>query len=362
MSTNNIDFDVLKTKLKNRLTYILFVDLFNPTIHEGKLDIYIDNMKVTLELIDSLCDENYDRVYPVINIPMETQIKEYQTFCLPKKPIEEIGQFYFDNEEIFQKEGKFRAAIEYKNIKNLFDTKNFLPLGLPDHALIGIKDNAGAFFIEESFVLDDAFYFLAFAEKLIDYYEKIPEKISEEKKKSITRNLRSSICCNSRSAIQFFNNFIECFVNSIGFDYYSNNENSLSNEQKSILLKGKKPRKKYLRLKRKIVEILDIICIDDSLKLVWNKNNPIDEPYISFFEFMRQLRNLLVHPGPIRVGMFRSPAEWYQESYECGKICMEVSQDLWKRCYPDREFPEYLEFLDFDKNLTKGYKRIDLDL
>ena len=174
MSTNNIDFDVLKTKLKNRLTYILFVDLFNPTIHEGKLDIYIDNMKVTLELIDSLCDENYDRVYPVINIPMETQIKVYQTFCLPKKPIEEIGQFFFDNEEIFQKEGKFRAAIEYKNIKNLFDTKNFLPLGLPDHALIGIKDNAGAFFIEESFVLDDAFYFLAFAEKLIDYYEKIP--------------------------------------------------------------------------------------------------------------------------------------------------------------------------------------------
>ena len=35
---------------------------------------------------------------------------------------------------------------------------------------------------------------------------------------------------------------------------------------------------------------------------------------------------------------------------------MEVSQDLWKRCYPDKEFPEYLEFLDFDKNLKKGYK------
>ena len=75
MGTNNIDFDVLKTKLKNRLTYILFVDLFNPTIYEGKLDTYIDNMKVTLELIDSLCDENYDKVYPVIITPMETQIK-----------------------------------------------------------------------------------------------------------------------------------------------------------------------------------------------------------------------------------------------------------------------------------------------
>lgn len=361
MSINNIDFDVLKTKLKNRLAYILFVDLFNPMIFEGKLDTYIDNMKLTLELIDSLCDKNHDKVYPVINTPMETQIKEYQTFCLPKKPIEEIGQFYLENEEIFQNEGRFRPAIEYKNIKILFDTKNFLPLGLPDHALIGIKDNAGAFFIEERFVLDDAFYFLAFAEKLIDDYEKIPEGISKEKKKSITRNLRSSICSNSRSAIQFFNNFIECFVSSIGFDYYINNENSLSKEQKSILLKGKKPRKKFLPLKRKIVEILDIICIDDSLKLVWNKDNPIDEPYISFFEFMRQLRTILVHSGPVREGMFQSPADWYQESYACGKICMEVSQDLWKRCYPDREFPEYLEFLDFDKNLKKGYKQIDLD-
>ena len=91
-------------------------------------------------------------------------------------------------------------------------------MGLPDHALIGIKDNAGALFIEEKFVLDDAFYFLAHAKKLIDDYEKIPEGISKEKKKSITRNLRSSICSNSRSAIQFFNNFIECFVSSIGFD------------------------------------------------------------------------------------------------------------------------------------------------
>ena len=70
MSTNNIDFDVLKKKLKNRFTYILFVDLFNPTIYEGKLDIYIDNMKVMFELIDSLCNENYDRVYPVITAPM----------------------------------------------------------------------------------------------------------------------------------------------------------------------------------------------------------------------------------------------------------------------------------------------------
>ena len=74
---------------------------------------------------------------------------------------------------------------------------------------------------------------------------------------------------------------------------------------------------------------------------------------------MRQLRTLLVHPGPTRNGMFQSPADWYQEAYACGKISMEVSQDLWKRCYPDSEFPEYLEYLDFDKNLKKESKTID---
>ena len=361
MRSKKIDFDVLKTKLKKRLMYILFVDLFNPTIHEEKLDTYIDNINATLEMIDSLCDENYNKIYPVIITPMEAQIKEYQAFCLPKKPIEEIGQFYFENEEIFQDEGKFRAAIEYKNIKSLFDSKNFLPLGLPDHALIGIKDNAGAFFIEEEFVLDDAFYFLAHAEKLVgDYKDQVDGK-NEKETRRIFQNIRSNICSNSRSAIQFFNNFIECFINSIGFDYYLNNENSLSKEQESILLKGKKPRKKFLNLERKIVEMLDIICVDDSLKLVWNRDNPINEPYLSFFKYIRHLRNLLTHPGPIREGMFQSPATWFEESYDCGKICMEVSQDLWKRCHPDKEFPEYLEFLNFDKNQKKGYKRLDLD-
>jgi hypothetical protein len=357
MSTKNRDFDALKTKLTYRLAYILFVDLFNPTIFEGKLDTYIDNIKFTYELIESLCEDNYDKVYPVIITPMEAQIKEYQTFCLPKKPIEDIGQYYIENESLFLNEGKFKGAIEYKIIKPFFDTKNFLPLGLPDHALIGIKDNAGSLFIEESLVLNDAFYFLAHTEKLIEDYKKIPKEISIDKTDSKTRNLRKSISSNSRSAIQFFNNFIESFVGSIGYDYYSSNKNSLSKEEKSILLKGKKPRKQFLPLKRRIIELLNIICSEESLKLVWNKDNPVEEPYKSFFKYMRYLRTLLVHPEPSN-GIFQTPADWYQDAYACGKISMEVSKDLWKRCYPNKEFPEYLGFLDFDKNLKKGSKVI----
>ena len=79
----------------------------------------------------------------MINLNNKEILKKQIRCAAYEKPIEEIGQFYFENEEIFKNQGKFRAAIEYKNIKVLFDTKNFLPLGLPDHALIGIKDNAG---------------------------------------------------------------------------------------------------------------------------------------------------------------------------------------------------------------------------
>ena len=41
MGTNNIDFDVLKKKLKNRLTYILFVDLFNLRYMKGNLTLIL---------------------------------------------------------------------------------------------------------------------------------------------------------------------------------------------------------------------------------------------------------------------------------------------------------------------------------
>jgi hypothetical protein len=53
------------------------------------------------------------------------------------------------------------------------------------HALIGIKDNASSFFIEERFVIDDAFYFLANAEKLIDEYKKIADNSEKQRDKYI---------------------------------------------------------------------------------------------------------------------------------------------------------------------------------
>ncbi|MBD3214689.1 MAG: hypothetical protein GF311_18910 [Candidatus Lokiarchaeota archaeon] len=361
MNKKNVDFETLKTNLKYRLFYIMFVDLFNPTIYEGPLDDYIGNMKLSFGLIEKLSEENYDQYFPIISGPMEAQIKDYQKFCIPKKPIEEIGKFYYDNEEIFfSEEGKFNGAIEFKHIKDFFNSKNFLPQGLPDHALIGIKDNASAFFIEENFVLDDAFYFLGSAEKLVEFYSNKFGDSEVKWKNQDTQNIKNNICSNSRAAIQIFNNFVECFLNSIGYDYFSRNKDSLTSEQESILLKGKRPHRNYLSLKRKIVKVLDIVCSDESLKLRWNRDYPMSEPYTSFFEFTRQLRILLVHPGPVRQGMFQSPAEWYKKALGCGKICMEVSQDLWTRCYPEREFPEYLGFLDFDKNLKNAYKRVEI--
>ncbi|MGV3586073.1 MAG: hypothetical protein ACO1OF_03635 [Adhaeribacter sp.] len=228
----------------------------------------------------------------------------------------------------------------------------------PYHFRIGLVIHKGRGEIEENFLLQDSFACLVKAEKNLNILESFGNSqknkfISEGNNKfdsevlDSLNSLKYEVSFYSRLTIISFYSFLECFVNSIGFDYYYRHKDSL-NEKDAEELQGSK-NGRFLNLKYKIERYQKIIRADKNAKIVLSDINQTREPFKSLFFTYEELRNASVHFSPVKSRIWLKPHDWAEKAQDFAKLAVEAATQVWKACHETNKGPDYLGRLEFHR-------------
>jgi hypothetical protein len=140
-----------------------------------------------------------------------------------------------------------------------------------------------------------------------------------------------------------FYSFVEAFVNGIGLDHLYTQSDMLTQNEKDILT-GKQ-NDNYLSLEKKIEKFHQIIRPDK--KQVFNSTNKKlqKEPFLTFFNECKEIRNSSVHYSPLKAKIVLPPLEWLEKVKNYAQKTLSISKVFWNACYINRKFPDYIDLL-----------------
>lgn len=278
----------------------------------------------------------------------------------PKKDVVEIAKEF--NEFCKRNPDYYQHGIVYGWLNDLMDCTKLYRGGLPSHARVGVNMHAGKFVIEESMILRDAFFFLVLAEKELEKIEKMAQaekwgsKKYSNKEIEIARigNLNVGTFC--RTAHLNFYSFVEAFVNGIGLDHLFVHAAKLTRHEQE-LLQGKK-KNSHISLEKKIEKFHEIIRPDGIKVIITTDPNQIKEPFKTFFDECKEIRDSSVHFSALKEPIVRRPHEWMEKVHLYSKLSLEVAMAFWSACYINKNYPDYLDILDYKILRNIALKRV----
>lgn len=297
---------------------------------------------------------------PGIKDLLEKQAKSLMKDYPPKKTIEHIGDEFA---ALKTKEDIINTGVTYAFLNELIDLKKFnWYADTPYHYRISVGPIKAGGGIEEEFLLKDAFTLYQKAETNFALLETLSKTFNRQKSSDhrIDRNvtdIKYEVSNYCRLSILTFYSFIECFINSIAFDYLYRNEQNLSADE-VMILKGLKKNGGYMNLKHRIESLQIIIRRDKQLVLNVTDDQQRKEPFRSFFDQFEALRNASVHYSPIKQRIWMSPQDWIQRSRSFCDVALQVGLQIWKACYPKSDGPLYMGKLDKTKQLELANRRL----
>lgn len=357
---------ILKEKLSYELKgHLIYIQLMSSLSKKGKGSILDKPIRECIEGLNNFIKLLEDGNHPkIISSGMEL-LKHTKKLIEPYNkqfPLRaDIHKIALEFNELFKKEKPYSTGLEFGWLNNLMDcTKVYGEL--PFHARIGIGHHAGHASIEERFLLEDAFCMLVLAENTYTtMYQKRAEIKENYPEEEVIKNLRvfnQNVCTYSRLGFLSFFAFVEAFVNGIGYNFKCKNEVLLANKEKELLL-GKK-NNSYLSLLSKMEKFPSIIRDDKKSPLILSDNKQIKEPFKTFFEELQKIRDSSVHFGPNKEKIWRGPDEWLAKVKQMSKLCIEISNEFWKSCYPKRENPKYMYNLNYQEVYDSARNRMNL--
>ncbi len=227
----------------------------------------------------------------------------------------------------------------------------------PYHFKVGLVVHKGRGEIEENFLLQDSFMCLVKAQKNLKNLEDFG---SSEKKKFKSKDkiefdkdtldsltdLKYEASFYSRLTIISFYSFLECFVNSIGFDYYYRNKTTLNDKEAEELQGSKNGR--FLNLKYQIEKYQKIMRLDKATKIILSDDNQIKEPFKTLFLDYEELRNAAVHFSPIKSRIWLKPHDWVNKAQDFANLTVKAAIQIWQACHETDKGPDYLGRLEFE--------------
>jgi hypothetical protein len=316
--------------------------LFNPTVFES--------LKATEEFINGADERQLIDGGPEVLNALEPILQKLLREFPPKKELVDISRSF--NMLLSQDKSFLSYGIPYQWLDQHIDTSKGLNPDIPYHARIGTGYHAGRFSLEEMHLMQDAFFFLIRAEKetklLIDL---IPE-MNRTKKEGYpdtdlyhkALNVKLNACSYARNSILNFYSFIECFVNSIGYDYFLRNGNLNQNEKE--ILQGQK-NGNYVSLEYKIEKIHQIVRADHKQILSILDSKQLREPFLTFFAECKEIRDSAMHYSPNKKSIWLKPTDWTDKAKIYSQVTINVAKEFWKACYPTKDYPSYLQELDY---------------
>lgn len=260
-----------------------------------------------------------------------------------------------------------RFVVQAGWLKQRMDIKNYLKIkDYPFQTEFGIGVKKGTFKVDEDMFLKDAFNAFSKAKFLYEEFTKFSEKIIREGNIHQEKNngialLHFEISFYCRTTVLTFYAFIESFVNSIGYNFYKENEHNLTERQIHTLhgfkLNGGGG---YINLKTRLNKLQLIMQPDRNQ--IWNLNDPVQlrEPFKSFFDKFTSLRDSSVHNSPLKEKVWLPIADWFQIASEFSKISIAVAKEIWNVLVNEDSLPDYLMFLEYNLLLDQSMDRIKI--
>lgn len=347
--------------------------------HEQEINRVWD-IAVYLQMMAAFCDEidfdNYTKLMLALNDHIksseEDEIKSLLPFfenklsdiANPIKQMYPLKRNYREiasdwNEQFRIDKEFFEKGVMVGWLEQQIDlSKHYRYDYYPYHFKLGMGIHKGRGEIEENFLLQDAFTCLVKAErylKLLDNFGNIQkQKIKAESKNKFDKDtldslttIKYEVSFYSRLTIISFYSFLECFVNSIGFDHYFRNRGILNQDDAEELQGTKNGR--YLNLRYKIEKFQKIIREDRTAKIILSDNNQVIEPFKSLFANYEELRNSAVHFSPAKTRIWLKPHDWLKNAQEFARLVIEASMEIWKTCHETNKGPDYLGRLEFNR-------------
>lgn len=326
--------------------------VMNPQVREG--------INATIEFINKAGKEETIIRGPLLLNSLEPILKASLGYFPLKKSLEEVGAAF---RKIVKEDDKlFSNGIPLSWLDKYIDAGRILAGYTPYQSRIGIGYHSGNFALEETFLLNDGFYFLVSAEKGWRYLESLKgEATSSEKDGYVSVEfydrasaVNYNVCSLARNCIVNLYSFIECFVNSVGYDYYLRNEDNLPTDQQDIL-KGKKGG--FLSLEYKLEKFPLIINPKGKQSIFTLDAKQRRKPFIAFLSECKEVRDSAMHYSPLKESIWRRPHDWTKKAKGYSELVVEVAQIFWKACYSQQPLPAYLKALNYQKCYSEGERR-----
>jgi hypothetical protein len=288
---------------------------------------------------------------------------------LAKIPLKPGVSMDYANEKLYQL-FKNPIAVDYipkhKGIPKylldeIFDLSILFPCDLPGHCIIPLNAKILSYYIEELEFLEDIVFYYHMGFVLYSDIQLRPDSVTDDRIKLTVRYFKQTIIISP--------SFLECFINSVGFNYINNNrsrvpENELNClEQKDYypLLSNnnitKKPKKctsledKYFNYSRIISKIYNNPNLDGIKNDINWKN----------FQKSKNIRDSLIHHsklpylGKNKEEIFLDLDYWYDYANKSYYSSLFLAKNFWQICHVDNSStPLYLHNLD-DNMLTYNF-------
>jgi hypothetical protein len=299
---------------------------------------------------------------PGILNALERPLNSYLLHFPLKKSLGEVAAAFREISKDY--ETLLSYGIPFSWLDTYIDTSDIVDGYTPYQAKIGIGHHAGKYSLEESTLLSDGFYFLASAKDLLAglLRLKLEARNNESNgyvnedfyQKSLKVNLNT--CSLSRNAIVNLYSFVECFVNSVGYDYFLRNKDVLSLPEQHTL-KGHTKNGGFISLEYKL-EKFPLIINRKSKQII----HVLDiaqrkAPFSQFLDECKEIRDAAMHYSPLKHSIWRKPVEWVDKAELYSKLAVEVARVFWLACYPHESFPRYLLDLDYKSCYDDGEAR-----
>lgn len=309
------------------------------------------------DLIKGSEEQKIKKELPIFETKLSKIAKQIKIKYPLKRDYRDIAKDWNDKHKIDKE--IFSNGIMIGWLEEQIDLTNYYHYDYtPYQFKVGLVVHKGRGEIEENFLLQDSFTCLVKAVKGLKTLENFgnsqKEKFKSKGEKGFDKKtldslnaLKYEISFYSRLTIVSFYSFLECFVNSLGFDFYYRHTYILSADDAEILQGSKNGI--FLNLKYKIEKYQKIIRADKTAKIVLSDDNQIKEPFKSLFDNYEGLRNASIHYSPAKSRIWLKPHDWIDKASDFSKLVVDSAIEIWKSCHETNKGPDYLGRLEYDR-------------
>ena len=360
MDADAMPIDKLKIELKSRYSYIHLVSSLIPGLPAHPE--VSRTLQYTGRWIDSASESELRSRTPELLAALDAMVGLAQQQLPPKLDWRQIAADHWENckDTAFS----WSSGVSYGWLAERFDCSRLrISDDMPYHARIGVGHHAGNAAIEEDFLIRDAFFMLAKCRASLVRLERFRDELKTEHvardRYKLVSMFNQNVATYARYAVFGFYSFVECLINSIGEDFIARNPSLSSNARE--LLRGKKDGR-YLSVERKLDLFPSLIRSDGKRPIVLSDPAQICEPYASFANHVKEIRDSAAHFAQTKAEIIVPPQVWEKRASDAAIVCLSVARGFWAACYPGRPLPLYLGQLDDARHAQLADQRVKMEM